>query len=279
MSKSRFWAAAIAILLCAVIFVTPALAVAIDGIFTDWAGEASMVDSGGADDENSPDRADITEFRANSDATGLFLLKAWDNTSYVGGNATTAGVTVRNASGNYYRVYTTASGNPGSVLLSSLIITSCTDSTCASQTDVCTGAACSGALAGSGTTWVDPFSGRTDPDCTGTNCGTQDTAVELYIPWVLLGGAPGEGQTIFLEFGSYPSGPAQAPKDTTGPNGITCRLLDNVWQCYRSTPTAVTLQSLNAETSVSSKFTTGIVVALALFLLAAFATLRFATKR
>ena len=47
MSKSRFWATAIAILLCAVIFVTPALAVAIDGIFTDWASEASMVDSGG----------------------------------------------------------------------------------------------------------------------------------------------------------------------------------------------------------------------------------------
>jgi hypothetical protein len=221
--------------------------ITIDGNFSDWAGKASLVDPGGADDETTPPRADITEFRADADSNGLYLLKAWDDTKFTGDQESTAGITLRTANNTYYRIYTTAQGNPGTVPLSSLRIKQCTDSTCQTQTDICTGTGCTGAQAGSGTSWTDPFSGRTSPDCNGTNCGTQDTAVELFIPWSLIGGAPGSGQFIFLQFGSYPSGSGQAPEDDTGLNGIACKNVGGSFQCYRSTPTAVTLRSFAAS--------------------------------
>lgn len=221
--------------------------ITIDGTFTDWAGKTAVVDTGGADDERSPARADITEFRADAASDGLYLLKAWDDTSFTGGQATTAGITMQAADGTYYRIYSTAQGNPGNVPLGSLDIKSCgTDSTCKTQTAVCAGTGCSGALAGSGTSWTDPFSGRASPDCSGTSCGTQDTAVEFYIPWNLIGGAPSNGQVLFLYFGSYPSGPAQAPKDDSG-NGIACRNTEGTFQCYVINPTAVTLSSFRAR--------------------------------
>lgn len=247
--RSRFWISVIAILLAVLNASLPVLAdgIAIDGSFTDWAGKASHTDPGGADDEDTPSRADITEFRADSNGNGLYLLKAWDDTAWQGNQTTGAGITLRTASNAYYRIYTTAGGNPGSVLLSSLSIKSCTDSTCSSQSDVCSGSGCSGAQVGSGTSWADPFSGRASPDCWGTNCGTQDTAVELYIPWNLIGGAPGDGQFIFLQFGSYPAGPAQAPKDDTGNNGLACRNTGGTFQCYRSNPNSVTLSLFTAS--------------------------------
>lgn len=240
--------------LTTVVWVVPVLAqgITIDGNFGDWAVKASLVDPGGADDETSPSRADITESRADSDSGGIYLLKAWDDTSFTGGQASTTGITLRTAGNAYYRVYTTADGNPGSVPLTSLNIKNCSDSTCGSQTDICTGSGCSGAQAGSGTSWTDPFSGRASPGCSGTNCGMQDTAVELYIPWNLIGGAPGDGQFIFLQFGSYPSGPAQAPKDNTGSNGIACRNTGGTFQCYLSTPTIVTLQTFAALSSTAN---------------------------
>ena len=247
----KLWAIVLGVSLMGLVQVLPVLAqsITIDGNFADWASIASFVDPGGADDEASPSRADITEFRADSASNGLYLLNTWDNTGFTGGQATTAGVTLRTAGNSYYRIYTTAQGIPGSVPLSSLDINSCSDSTCQSQTDVCTGSGCSEAQAGSGTSWIDPFSGRASPECSGTNCGTQDTAVELYIPWSLIGGAPGDGQFVFLQFGSYPSGPAQAPKDDTGPNGIECRNTGGTFQCYPSTPTVVTLMSFGALSS------------------------------
>jgi len=252
-NKQKIWSTFFIVFLITVVWVVPVLAqgITIDGNFADWAGKASLVDPGGADDETSPPRADITEFRADSDSGGLYLLKAWDDTQFTGGQATTAGITLRTAGNAYYRIYTTAEGNPASVPLSSLDIKSCTDSTCKTQNNVCTGSGCTGANAGSGTSWTDPFSGRASPDCSGTNCGTQDTAVELYIPWALIGGAPGDGQFIFLQFGSYPSEPAQAPKDNTGSNGIACRNTGGTFQCYPSTPTVVTLQSFAASSSTA----------------------------
>lgn len=263
----KLWATILVVSLMALAQAIPVLAqgIIIDGTFADWAGKASLVDPGGADDETSPARADITEFRADSDSSGLYLLKAWDDTRFVGGQESTAGITLRTAGNAYYRIYTTVQGNPGSVPLSSLDINSCTDSTCASQSDVCDntkGPTCTGADAGSGTSWTDPFPGRTSPDCSGTNCGTQDTAVELYIPWSLIGGAPGDGQFIFLQFGSYPSGPAQAPKDDTGPNGIACRNTGGTFQCYPSDPTVVTLKSFEASSStMNTVYFTGITLA------------------
>jgi len=270
-NKQKIWSAVLIVFLITVVWVVPALAqeITIDGSFTDWASEASLVDPDGADDGTSPKRADITEFRADSDSGGLYLLKAWDNTSFVGGQQTTAGITLRTAGNAYYRVYTTAQSNPGSVPLSSLDIKSCSDSTCGRQTDVCTGSGCSRASAGSGTSWTDPFSGRASPDCNGTNCGTQDTAVELYIPWNLIGGAPGDGQFIFLQFGSYPSGPAQAPKDNTGSNGIACKNTGGTFQCYPSTPTVVTLQSFAASSSTTNALAVaGTIVAVILLTIA-----------
>ena len=222
----------------------------IDGVFSDWAGFTAYVDEGGADDENAPADSDITELRAHAEVGGIYLLKAWDDTSFTPAGIA-AGVSVRNSSGDYYRVYTVVTGNPASIPLSSLDINRCVDYTCSSQEDVCEGAACTGALAGSSTSWVDPFAGRPTPACDGTDCPTLDAAVELYIPWALIGGELADNQTVFLQFGSYPSGPAQAPKDSSGDNGITCRNMNGVYNCYVSDPTAVTLQSL-AATPVAS---------------------------
>ena len=262
----KLWLTILIVSLMALAQVIPVLAqgITIDGNFADWTGKAALVDPGGADDETSPSRADI-EFRADSDSGGLYLLMAWDNTSFTGGQATTAGVTLRTANNSYYRIYATAQGNPGSVSLSGLEIKSCSDSTCSSQTDVCNGSGCSGAQAESGTSWADPFSGRASPNCSGTNCGTQDTAVELYIPWNLIGGAPGDDQSAYLQFGSYPSGPAQAPKDDTGPNGIACQNSGGTFQCYPSTPTVVLLQSFESSSSTMNTVNlAGIVLAVSL---------------
>ncbi len=223
--------------------------IVIDGNFGDWAGKASVVDAGGADDERTPSRADINEFRADATSAGLYLLKAWDDTNFTGGQETTAGITVQTAGGAYYRIYTTAQGKSDPpVQLSSLAIKSCINAICAQQNDVCNGTNCSGALAGSATTWGDPFENirKQAPDCSGANCGKYDTAVELYIPWTLIGGAPGNGETVLLYFGSYPSGPAQAPKDDAE-NGIACRNEKGTLQCYPVNPTAVTLSSLSAR--------------------------------
>jgi len=182
----------------------------------------------------------------------LYLLKAWDDTNFTGGQETTAGITVQTAGGAYYRIYTTAQSElKPPVPLSSLVIMRCIDADCTKQSDVCKGEKCRGALAGSATTWKDPFvdTRKQAPDCSGTDgtdCGKYDTAVELYIPWELIGGAPGDKQTLFLNFGSYPSGPAQAPKDDAG-RSIACQNKDGVFRCFPVNPTAVTLSSFTAR--------------------------------
>ena len=84
--------------------------IVIDVTFTDCVGKASLVDPGGEDDEGAPARADITEFRADSDSNGLYLLEAWNDTGF--NNNTGTGVTLRTAGGAYYRVYTAANDDP-----------------------------------------------------------------------------------------------------------------------------------------------------------------------
>lgn len=230
------------------IWAAPAQAatITIDGSFTDWSGVVGRIDKGGADDQPNPARADITEYRAAANSTTLYLLMAWDDTAFNGGSASTAGITVKSGSGVYYRVYMTADGNPGSVASTSLQINRCSDATCNSQSPICTGSACTGAQSASSTNWIDPFAGRSSPDCTGTNCGSRDTAVELALPWSLIGGAPQAGQYVFLQYNSYPSGPSQAPKDDVpgpGNGGVSCGIVNGSLNCYPSTPTAVDLIS------------------------------------
>lgn len=241
--KRPFVAALITLTLLFGITIAHASHITIDGTFTDWASEAGFTDPHSGDDETSPARADITEFRAAAETAGIYLLMAWDNTSFVGGNATTAGITFLGANGTYYRIYATASGNPAAVTLADILINSCSDSTCATETEVCDGN-CASVQVGSSTSWTDPFASRPAPACSGTNCGTLDTAAELFIPWSLIGGQPTNGQRTFANFDSYPSGPGQGQKDGTGPNGISCTNNSGTMACYRSTPTAVSLRTV-----------------------------------
>lgn len=226
--------------------------IAIDGVFSDWAGITGMVDPGGVDDETEASAADITEYRVYADASGVYLLMAWDDTSFL--QATSAGITVRGVDGTYYRFYAAADSSPGTVPLSGIQIDQSTDPAFPgpATTVVCVGAACSGVTAGSAATWVDPFAGHSASNCLGTNCSTLDTAGEFGLPWSLVGGAPAPGQTVFFQFGSYPNGPDAAPKDNTGSNGITCRNNNGVYNCYVSNPTAVTLSSLDASAASTS---------------------------
>lgn len=222
----------------------------IDGTFADWSGVARQIDGGGGDDVSSPEKADLTEYRVDASPTTLYLLMAWDNTSFTGGNASTAGITVKAANNIYYRVYTTAENNPGSVAPSTLSIVQCGNASCNSQTPKCadiTGtSACTGVQLASGTTWTDPFASRPRAACTGPSCGLFDTAVELAIPWSTIGGAPQAGQYAFFQFNSYPSGPANAPKDDVPGSsnaGISCSVTNNGLACFPATPTAVDLVS------------------------------------
>lgn len=231
-----------------------AYGIIIDGKFDDWVDKVSAVDNGGPDDERSPSRADINEFRADADSKGLYLLKTWDDTFFGGGQETTAGITLQMPNKNYYRIYTTAQSKLfPPVPLSSLNIQICSDASCKETKDVCQGAKCVGALAGSDTTWKDPFADirKQAPDCSGRECGMYDTAVELYIPWELVGGVPALGETVFLNFGSYPSGPAQAPKDDVV-YGIACQNFKDGWKCFLAKPTAVTLSSFRANTHIDT---------------------------
>lgn len=229
-----------------------AAVITIDGVFGDWAGTAGQVDIGSADDEASPARADITEYRIDATTTDALLLMAWDDTEFNGGNASTAGMSVKGANGTTYRIYVTASGSPGSIAASSIVVERCSDSTCGSQTVVCdnaTASPCAGVASASGVTWIDPFATRSNPRCSGASCGTRDTAVEIRMPWSLIGGLPGTGQYAFFQFGSYPSGPGQGPKDSVpmpSGNGVSCLIVQGQLTCKPTTPTAIQLTRFTA---------------------------------
>jgi len=230
------------VVLIALVFAFPALATVspvIDGLYDDWIDKPQAVDLGGADDETAPARSDITVASAFTDRYGVYMLMAWDDSDFPGGNASTAGATLHVPSGEYYRIYGTATAG-GTVPPNTIEVYSCSDSTCSTQTPMCSSEPCEGVLAASSPpTLPDPFAGRTNPDCTGTNCGSVDTSVELFVPWDFVGGAPEEGLYTFFNFGSYPSGPGQGPKDDLGPIGVTCRLDDGTYTCYVSDPSAV----------------------------------------
>lgn len=243
------------VLLASVMAQVPALAatIVIDGVFTDWVGTAGQTDSGGPDDERSPRRADITEYRVDANATNVYMVFTWDDISFTGGNATTTGMSIKGADGKTYRVYATASANnlgQTVVNLASLQVMVCDTATCKSMTARCAGAACAGAAVASSTTWVDPFRSRAAPDCDALPlCATRDTAAEIQIPWSLIGGLPTGRQYAFFQYGSYPSGSGQGEKDAiliAGGNGVSCYVFQGQLKCAQTPTTAITLKGFSA---------------------------------
>jgi hypothetical protein len=250
----RLTSALAIVLFIALAFTLPALAIdspVIDGNYDDWADKPIAIDQGGADDETSPAKSDITQGSAFADTNGMYLLMAWDDTSFTGGNASTAGTTIHIPSAppgaQHYRIYGTAEG-AGFVPPTSIEFVSCSDASCGTETPVCSGtgvpAPCTGLLAASNPpTLPDPFYTvitHTVGKCSsGTDCLSYDSSMELFIPWTLVGGPPPAGNVTWFDFSSYPSGPGQGPKDNLGPIGITCVPGDPTYSCYVSTPTAV----------------------------------------
>ncbi|UCF38663.1 MAG: hypothetical protein JSU96_07460, partial [Acidobacteriota bacterium] len=198
----------------------------IDGNSSEWLPLVSFTDVDGVDDESSPVTADITEFRVQPTSTALCVLMAWDDIFASGGTASRAAVDVDlTADGTSdYRVSVAASGNtdPGDLIE----VLSCTGGCVASTTIVCADGGspaddCTSATAAKGLDWTDPFTHVSG--CNGTNCTTLDTFVEMCVPWSYLGGtSPADGQVVFLNFGSFPSGSGGAPKDSAGANGLAC---------------------------------------------------------
>jgi hypothetical protein len=225
--------------------------VTIDGSPADWSDATCVVDTGGADDETSPARADISEFCAHVDSQYVYVAMTWDNTGFTGGNASTAGSRVDvDADGVFdYFILATMAGNPAAV--SGYSIGLCDASgACTNSDGVCSstgsgGGPCTGTLAASGALWTDPFgpAGRGGNVCGGANCTSFDAFAELAFPWALLGLAGPPSPHVFGDYGSYPSGPAQAPKDTAADgSGIAC---DPQGVCWISTPTAISLSALD----------------------------------
>ncbi len=254
-----------------------AAGITIDGNFTDWAGKDTFTDSGGADDANPAD-VDITEYRADADTSGIYLLMAWDDTSF--NNASYVAVKVRNYSGVYYQITAAANSGTPPVAASTLSVYQCADSTCGTSTLVCNDVSgtgpCTGAALASGATWTDPFTHT--GNCTGANCNTLDTAVEIFVPWALLGGAPTNNQMFFMQYFSYKNANMNKSEDNVaGANGITCTLTGGVYDCYPSDPTAIDLVSFSAEPngSATGRWPVGI----GLLALAALMGLAFIKKR
>lgn len=233
-------------------------ATSIDGDPGDWSDATCLIDEGGADDETSPTTADITEFCAHVDDDYIYVAMAWDHTAFTGGNASTAGTRLDvDADGLFdYNVLATLGDTP--VEIQGYSIGSC-DATgaCGNADDVCAsdgggGGPCTGSLSAVSTLWQDPFgpTGRSGNVCNGDNCTSFDAFVELAIPWRLLGLTGPPNPHVFGDYGSYPSGPGQAPKDDVASgNGISCQP-DGT--CYVSTPTAITLAGMNVAGEVSS---------------------------
>lgn len=238
--------------------------IVIDGAFTDWSDKTNLIDSS-VDDQTNPKDADITELRAASNTSGIYLLMTWDDTSFK--NSSKVGVTYRNPAGSYFRIYADANGKPtGSVPANGVQIATCNDSTCQSTTNITV----PGLTFASGTTWNDPFKTSTDCDGSTPSCVNYDLAVEIYIPYSTtpgIGAGPtGSAQYSYMSYSSYPSAGAGSTKDPNGPpnTGISCIYINGVTRCYKSDPTAVTLTRFETSSSASS---TLICVGLALIIL------------
>lgn len=221
----------------------------IDGDPADWSDATCLVDGGGVDDESAPTRADITEFCAHVDATYMYVAMAWDHSGFQ--NASTAGTRLDvDGDGIFdYSVLATLNGDPA--VIEGFAVGTCdTVGSCGNFDDICSstgGVPCTGALTAVSALWVDPFgpTGRTGNVCLGTDCTSYDAFVELALPWSLLGLSGPPNPHIFGDYGSYPSGPGQAPKDDVASgNGISCQP-DGT--CYVSGPTAITLGGMEVS--------------------------------
>lgn len=218
----------------------------IDGDPADWSDATCLVDTGGADDETSPASSDITEFCAHVDGTYIYVAMVWDNTRFTSGGITSGSRVDVNADGLAdYFILATMTGNPA--VLSSYSVGSCTAGSCTNTNDICDN--CAAVLADGSALWPDPFGARAGSVCTGTDCTLYDGFVEMAVPWSLLGLAGPPSPHVFGDFNSYPSGPAQAPKDTVADgNGISCDANGN---CWVSGPTAVNVSALGASAGAS----------------------------
>lgn len=259
---------ALILLLVAAVGVVSALPTfaTIDGQPGDWTGTthpppAVCVPDAAPDDETSPTRADVTDYCLYIDGGYLYTLLGWDDTGLNGGLASTAGVRIDVTGDGLYDfiVLAALSGNP--LQMDEFAIGTCTAGDCGNSQEVCAGTAagpgtCSRTVgpttyyadAAVGTTYPDHWgaTGRSPSDCDGPNCLIYDGFVEMAIPWQILP-VPGAPAGTYYEgpptpftlgnLGSFPSGPAQAPKDEGG-GYITCRPGED---CYISTPTAITL--------------------------------------
>jgi hypothetical protein len=237
----------------------------IDGQPGDWTGTthppaAICVPDTAVDDEASPIRADITDNCLHIDAGYLYTLMAWDDTG-IQGSASMARVRIDVTGDGLFDfiVLATLSGSPAQ--LDEFAIGTCPGGDCGNSQEVCAGTAtgpgtctCTvgptthSAAAAAGITYPDYWgpAGRNASNCSGPDCLVYDAFVELAIPWQILPVPDAPAGTYYDgppapftlgTYGSYPSGPAQAPKDVGG-GYITC-LPTGI--CFESTPTAITL--------------------------------------
>jgi hypothetical protein len=220
----------------------------IDGNISDWLDTTCFADPGGGDDETAPMRADITRFCVYVDSGYLYVLMAWDDTLPNGGSST-AGVRLDiNDDMIYDYIVLDTISRSGTVLTANKThIHTCTAGDCSNGGSICDQAGtptCSslGVLEGVTNNSTDPFD-HTASGCSGPACEDFDAVVEIAIPWSAFGLSGPPAPQAFGNYGSYPSGPAQAPKDSNGTNGISCTPVGN---CYISTPTAITLLSSEA---------------------------------
>ena len=276
MKKNKVLTLLIVLVLSAIVFVIPVLAIPIliggTDLWGDWAGAAALTDTI-YDDWNSPQPTDLTEFRAYVTDDGVYLLMAVDDTVF-DNQGITMGITYRGADGIYYRIYVNTTSDPAIINRDYLGIFRCTDATCNTQTPICDGdsktvqATCDSILYAYGPTWPDPWPAttyitRANGDCSDAygdpswttgdpDCLLTDFAVELFIPWTYLGyssgGSPIDLSTIFLQYATYPSSPSVATKDFNT-NGIYCinPTGTDPYNCYPSTPTAIEGLSFSAS--------------------------------
>ena len=197
---------------------------------------AWFADPGGADDELTPSRADITQFWAVPlTDQSLSIGMGIDDTGLIGGQSNRVGVNIQSG-GETYRLYSVFAGSPAYVTEVSLYL--CEDETCFKQEFV------TNEFEFSWDTLEDPWSSRANPDCYGTNCGTLDAVVWISIPFGFF-----EEPVKFYSYSSYPTGVAQAGKDLSDPSAIVCQ--DG--ECVLVTPTAVKVTEFTAKSIFPTK--------------------------
>lgn len=251
--------------LCLVQLVFAYTLVTIDGDLSDWQGKPSFIDTGGADD--GKDRNDVNEYRLTSDGDNLYLLAAWDDTSF-GNNQSSIGKLSYELDGAYYRVYFRVQGSQNGPQVNMQSIERCVDgATCNTTQALCNGGSCNVDIALS-TSWADPFAGQhaNHKACDGTNpdCMFFDSGIEMRIPWGQMNQLPkpANGKFAFVRFGTQ-DGKDNASDPSTG-NGLACQNTNGVYSCYKSNPTAVELITFQAQADIEGWTTAGVLTGLLL---------------